>query len=404
MIRSRIYLQIVQISLFLPLVLLIYPKQFFLDMKISLIYWAVLLAGLILVPLAFLKIKEGFRKQEVYLFIVYLIVLSLSAYFSFNPQKSFLVVLLNLASFVVFLTASQVLNSFRTKQFFIHFFVGMTLLLSVISLHNTLFRRYVDVSFEGLSFLWVYQGHNHLASLLLISLPLCLQQIYVSWKQGITRYLLIALSLFFTVTMFLTFSRAALLSLIMSFSMGILFFRKQLFMKFEFKKLLPVAIATMAIIFLFIVVILKGDSGIKGRYYHLEKGIRAFTHDPVTGLGPGTFGEIEETQKVVKRSYFAHNIIIHQAAEVGLVGVLIYVVIIGIILLRGIKAVNHAKAAADKLLCAGLLIGILSLLINDLFDFDLQIISVSFIFWVFASFLVFRSESNSLSKSQSKLV
>ncbi len=378
--------------LLLPLIFLS-PIQFSMNLYSNPIFWTTLFFGLILFPIAVKGIKEKPRFILIS-FLVYLLCLLLSVIFSVNPFLSLPVFILNIAYFVIFLASAEILKSQKSKEMFIIIFLAVVMVLSLISFYNSYIRGYNNLTSEGVSFLWPYFGHNHLAVLLIAAIPLSVYSLFSQTKK-LTKVLLGFLLIFLLYSLLISFSRGAVLALVLAFALtGILFLRVYIG-KLNIKKIFFFGVLLIVLFtFLMLIFNLKSIRSINSRTILFQKGIEIFRQRPITGYGLSTFNQtIAGDFGTRKRPFFAHNLLIQNLAEGGILlflGTIMLFVSLGI---NSIKVINGVSGK-DQFFYISLWVGLVGILINEMWDFDLQLPAVGLFFWLVAGAFSLQGDRN----------
>lgn len=336
------------------------------------------------------KIRMYLKQEKIYLFFVaHLVFLAISTIVSKEFYVSVGVFIINLVCFFVFTASRTVMGNDLIFKRFLQLILLIVTILSIISFINTIFFRYVNYETEGLSYMWIYWGHNHLAVLLLIAIPINILLLRICTGLR-TRVGLSFLLIFLLYSMLITFSRGGLLALL--FEVVLMSFyilrssslKTPLLISLSFLVLMPV-------LMLFHVASQKKVTGVEARFYHLERGKEIFLSRPILGAGPGSYS-FYNIENSPSKSSFAHNSIVQNLSEVGLLGTLVFLIILVIILKEAaIKVLNKSRSERGYI-GAVLSIIIISLLLNDLWDFDLYIPSFLIVFWILVGALFSRNE------------
>ena len=390
----RYELIILRSPFFLAPTTLLVPRQFYANLYENVIFWVIVSLGLILLS-AYLRIKvwnwEKKNLMSSFAFVVYLVFMFLSVVFSMNFFVSLGFFVLNFSFFLIFTSSGQLLSSNNLRKNVLLMILSVISFLCLISFFNTVIRRYVNYESEGLSYMWIYWGHNHLAALLLIGIPVNAFFIYRYYKFKLARILLGLLLFFLCYSLLISYSRGALLSLLVSFGLAIFFFRRKIGIYFS-KGTLVLTLFFLSIIVLSLLHIVSNKSitGIKSRFYHWDRGVSIFMTQPLFGAGVGTYGVVSLEGKPSKSS-FAHNSFIQTLAETGLFGAAAFLFILGLVIKRCMEKIVQPVFNERGYLDIVISVSVLALLINELWDFDLLIPSMGLIFWLLVG-LLFASE------------
>lgn len=296
----------------------------------------------------------------------------------------------------IFFGAASILNTQKLKELFIGIFLIVVLILCIISFYFTLIKRYVNLEPEGLSFMWGYYGHNHLAVLLLVAIPLCFLFIYEYYRILFLRLSFILLLLVFIYSLLITHSRGATISLFISLVIGAVFLQR--FLKNSVKKLSQLLTAGLLLLVLFVACLifyLKFPSGMESRIFHWQKGVEVFLQNPISGSGPGTYRIIPKYNENFKyvQSDYPLNLIIQTASDTGLLGLISGASLYGLLIY---KCLLNIKTEPSLSIAIGL--GLIGIVLNELVDFDLQLPAVGVLFWILAGLICFRDVADKTNK------
>jgi len=384
-----IYSALCRSIFFLFPLIFILPQQFSRNLYQSTPFWIVISLGIALLPAAYKSIKKtGFRKVTIF-FVAYLISLGLATLFSTDISTSLPILVLNSAYFIIFLTSGEILSSLKAKEIFVSVFLVICALLSVISFYNTYIQGYIDITSEGLSFMWGYFGHNHVAVLLIAAIPLCVYFLLFSkrWiKLGFGLLLV-----FFLYSFLISFSRAAILALSSSLVFGGIVFYKDYFRKTNIGAAIVIGLVTTVLLSsLLLVLNIKSTRSIYIRTFHLQKGVEMFFQKPIIGFGPGTFGEAKvQTQFTRQTSFYVHNLLVQNLAEGGIILLTATVIFYSVLIVNLSETVKTVSNHKNKYFSMALWIGVVGILINEMMDFDLQLPAIGVLFWMMAGLICF---------------
>lgn len=373
------------ITFILLLILPFFPKQ--LDI------WIVYLIGLYalsLLPIYIKNLPLLKRDFKTVFFILFLIAASISTIFSFDWTRSILTLTLFLYYFIIFTSIKFVLPKFKDREKLAGVLVLATFFLSLISIYYTIFQGYSNREPEGISFFWVYYGHNHLSSLLLFSLPLGLYFLETYRQKKIFCLSLLFLEGILFLALLFTFARASLSSLLLA-----LFFLTFLFTLVAKKKIFMLVLVSLLI---FNIVILGSRNSAKsvgvGKYeltpasrtIYWKEAVDNFLKNPLTGSGLDTFRLVDAQRKTKTptRTYYTHNFFLQILSDAGILGFLTSIGLIFSVLWYGYKRVEERIGAKEGLLYLMFWVGIFASTLNTFVDFDWQLPTVFLIFWVIA--------------------
>lgn len=181
----------------------------------------------------------------------------------------------------------------------------------------------------------------------------------------------------------LTFSRGAWVSFLAVF----------VFLGFFFKDK-KIRVVFLIFLFLFIIGIIGppflrerflrilGSGADEGRFGLWKSSFMMFKSSPLLGKGLGLFMDYIHEYSTVKGQY-AHNCYIQILAETGLLGLLSFLWVISLVLIKGLKKIYRDF----EYIFMGLFAGLLAFLAHSFFDTQLYSLQLSILFWVMLSFV-----------------
>ncbi len=209
---------------------------------------------------------------------------------------------------------------------------------------------------------------------------------------------------------------------------------KNKYIRNHFKKILLVGISLLLISFAFLIIISKSyniqskemidspmklvlftlnpkntlDAISKGRLStYWKAGIEMIKDYPFFGIGVGSFVrhflDYKDVIKLSNRPENAHNYFIQIGAEIGLIGLAIFLCLIIIIFRYGVIVLKRLKEKYWKFVSLGILTGIAGFLISCLAQHPLLLIEMQFIFWLFVSIIFILVGLNKIQHSHLKL-
>lgn len=346
--------------------------------------------ALILLPFTFKQIKQDFKEKRI-ITLAYLLFL-LSAYFSTafssKPDQSRLQLLVFLSSFVIFHAGRVFYPIFIQKEKLAIAIVAITSVLSLISLYNTVIMNLVNRQKIGVSFLWVYFGHNHLSSLLIFSLPLIFYFLSTYSTHKKYRPILIFVAALNSIAFIFSFARASLICLAAAILVGGFLL-----------KLIPVKKMFLSLVIVVLTVGLITATANTAKWFKVkkydlnntrivywQKAWENFQQSPLIGKGLNTFSlnKRDYPQKPLS-TIFAHNFFIQMLSDAGILGFLSSLFLIKAALITSFQKVKSLSLQKERLLLTMFWIGLLASTLNALIDFDWQIPAVFFIFWLIAA-------------------
>lgn len=365
-----------------------FPKQ--LDVKVN---SAIYIFALSLLPIFFKNLKTQLTNKNptVFLFIFFLISGLASTFYSLEPRRSFWQLLLNLSYFIIFISVGSVFKSPKSKEKLALVLLLATSILSALSLYHTLFLHYVNRQSEGISFFWVYYGHNHLSALLIFSLPLACYFLKTYWQKRVFRIFFLLTIFYLLFSFYFTFARASAISLLAAFVISAFFFR------FLPRQKMIALLVFLALIALLLINKAAGNAGkfgvakyeltSKTRIVYWQQALDNFINRPLVGSGLDTFRFVNKNsqRKAFPSTYFAHNFFLQMLSDAGLVGFISSFSLIFAVLWNAFGKTKEKLKTKEGLLLVMFWTGLLASSLNSLVDFDWQLPAVFFIFWLVAS-------------------
>ncbi|MBN1869503.1 MAG: O-antigen ligase family protein [Candidatus Omnitrophica bacterium] len=110
-----------------------------------------------------------------------------------------------------------------------------------------------------------------------------------------------------------------------------------------------------------------------------ERSLELFSENPITGVGYGVF------QQMQYELGDTHNIYLKILAEQGLIGITIFLLLLFILFLRGIKLFAGSDDPLEKALGLGFSVAIIVLMVNNVFGDRWTYMEVSSNLWIFAA-------------------
>lgn len=371
-------------ALILILAISFFPRQ--LDPKIIFFLG---IYSLSLLPTFAKSIRQIFQEKEkrivLYFFLFFLAVSLVSTIFSTDFSKSFPHLILYTASLITFVCSGTVFKSFQNKEKFAGILLFTTFLLSLISLYNTFIGNYTSRESEGVSFLWIYFGHNHLSSILIFAIPLGIYLISKESKNHLKRTIFIFISIALVLSLIFTFSIAAIISLLLSFIISL-----KLFKLSDARALFILAGLTSGLILAFFVSFKNFNSfGFSkpavitnaSRLLYIRDAIGNGLKHPFLGSGLNTYYSVSKNDLSLSlKTYYAHNFFFQMFSDAGIPGFVASILLVFSALFYFLKSISK-KRSKEMMFFIMLWVGILASFFNTLFDFDWQLPTVFFIFW-----------------------
>lgn len=246
-----------------------------------------------------------------------------------------------------------------------------------------------------------FQFSNSLGTYLATILPLPFSMVLRKATNKGTRFILTALCLLLAICLLLSQARGAWLGFIVGFFLVSLFSGKKNFL---------IAV-TLLIVFIISAGLfgntfikeqiksfmnLKIDQSTNDRMIMWKTALRMLADRPVLGQGLGTFMHVFE--KFRPQNYYeivyAHNCYLQMAAEIGILGFLIFIWLVLALLWKAASKLFVLKDAFLKAATIGIVGGISAYLINSLFDNNLYSLPLAVLFWAMSGLAVAEMQTN----------
>ncbi len=359
--------------------------------------------------------EDKFRKTKIGLpLVLFVILAAISSVFSIYRYASIMEMFRLLAIVGIFYLA---VNNFRRRM--VLYFTG---LIIIIATSMSLFG--LGQYFFGLNHSWwahdkflssTYVNHNHFAGYLELVIPLVIG-IFLGFKRdnfvSDFKFLIsrIGLAIAFVITaiaFILSQSRGAWASLLVALLvMNIVLIRKKVLKKISL------------VVFMFIIVVgvlyiyggsdsiatrlrtveeINQESFLEGRHKIWMGAIKMTKANPLTGTGIGTFvwGLPEYRPEGLRvRARYAHNDYLHMMAEMGVLALPLMIWMIYIVVASGFRGSSKTRKNDNKGIgltdgiLLGCAVGILSLSLHGLVDFNFHITSNMLVVACFAGIIM----------------
>ncbi len=208
---------------------------------------------------------------------------------------------------------------------------------------------------------------------------------YFEYNKSIKKYLILIPTILSISALLLTFSRGALLGFLSGF----------IIYNLKSRKSISILLIILVILFSTIYLIPQLNNRVlsifsleknQNRIFIWESTIDMIKDHPLLGIGPGNFSivypEYRSPEAIEKNHPFAHNIFLNMAVELGLVGLIIFSIIIFKIIKMGyyISKINP--------LLRSLYAGFIAILVHQQFDCTILGIEIAGLFWLIAGLIV----------------
>lgn len=385
-----------QILIFIFLSLLAFiPVQ--IDIRIN---YGIFILAFLLIPI-FVKnfIFDIKSKNPITIFfLLFLTASALSTMFSIDQKRSLITFFTYVSYFIIFTSIRSIFPDLKSKKLLVTGYMLLVTLLSIISLYNTLILKYVNKEQEGVSFMWIYYGHNHLATMLLFAIPFAFYFLRTYWKSKRIRAALLVTCILLLVTFLFTLARSSMLPFLISLLLTFVIFSKVL--KAKIATILPVAAGFLLFILIFGFMNQNKNFLIRkfriplnfkySRIIYWNQAISNFRENPIFGTGLDTFRYINRKAPRVKGvvgSYFVHNFFLQMLSDAGILGFVTSLMLILNVLWLGVLKVYESK----DFFYISLFVGMLASSLMAMLDMGWSLPTVFLIFWVIVGITISRN-------------
>lgn len=375
------------LTLIVTAVLPLIPKQ--LDPRITYIIWGY---SLLLMPIFFKNLFECLKSRErvTIFWLLFLIAVSISTYFSVNQPRSLVNLALFYSYFVIFISARSLFQPLKAKELLAEVLVIISVVLSAISIYNTLFLDVVNQERQGVSLIWIYFGHNHLSAFLVFGIPLSAYLLNYFWKNFKLRALFLGIFCFLLISLFFTLSKGAIISLILTTFVLTVFFRlvsvKESLVFFLIGSLFIFAILNNLYASGRYFGVIRGGWSLSGREVYWSRAYNNFIKHPLTGTGLDSTRYAKYPLFVigVTRSDYAHNFALQILSDAGLLGFCTFLILIAVLIWQLYQKSQHLDNQRLRYLFFTFFLALIASTLNSLVDFDWQLPTISLVFWLLA--------------------
>lgn len=348
--------------------------------------------------------KQGFRehtpltKDPIHLPIIfYLTIITISTITSINPRGSFRDLAIHLAGIGFVFVA---VNSIKTLEDFNKLVTVLVLSGTIIALIG-LYQYIVGVNIKA-SWLDVknnpdikarvyslFGNPNILAEYLIMIIPMSLA-LFWSSKKLHKKIIFLGTSLILTLALVLTYSRGGWLGFAFSILIFVILLEWRLLLS-----LIPIAIGAIYLLpqtILNRILSMKNltDSSNAYRIKIWEISMDIIRDHWVVGLGFGhlPFKQTFETYIRTMPNFHAHNTYLETAAEMGIPGLIVFLLFIFVIFKYSIHELIKNQNRYIKVMGAGALAGLSGLLAHGLVENVLYLTKIIIMFWIIIGFIL----------------
>lgn len=338
----------------------------------------------------------SFRHTPLNLPIILFLTLSVVSLFHAPYRHDALMTLCRIASYcALYFVFVNNMDSRRKLTRILAVLITMGALLSIIGIVLYLGHRFYGYWLPGNSVSATYMNRDHFAGYLEMVMPLSLGLLFTRISREKK-----ALVLFLVLVMALAFVLAASRGAWLSFSVSCLvllplFSRKKLLKSVVIGSIIcgiilyfALAQFDLGLVMKRVATIAEGGAGVdQGRILMWQGAVGLIKAHPFFGSGLGMFIHAfpQYRPAAINPSYlidYAHNDYLHMAAELGLGGLLIILWVVGAALWSGFREFYLTQSTFKRGISAGASIGIMSMALHSLVDFNLHIPANAIVFIV----------------------
>ncbi len=224
------------------------------------------------------------------------------------------------------------------------------------------------------------------AWMLMFVFPFCIFALLGKGKWQVTAFAS-AVSIGLLYFLALTKVRGAWLAFIISFALLALIKLKKLGVI-----LLIVFILSAVLINRSLIPAIFSMTSINDRSVMWKNSVEIFKRHPILGNGLNTFYvnymNIREDEFKYTHGSYAHNCYLQMAADIGLVGLLMFVLFAGSVILKAFKSIKAATDPYYYSIILGINMGLIAFLLHSFVDTNLYSLNLSALFWLSAGIML----------------
>ena len=376
--------------------------------------------GFIIFLIKLLLTKEVFPRTSLDLFLILFIIIAASSMLYSADRcltlKEWLALSTNIAVF--YLVVGCINSAYRLKLF-IRFFIGLGLCVSLHGLIGYFFiyddllkvpafyslseaaKHMISIKRIGSVFGWP----NAFAGFLILILPLSFIYVFIL-KNRWQRYGMALITFAIFLAMLFTYSISAWISLIIAAIISCGFY-----LRFKQRESTKKTKATKIVFFLLALILLFAIlliiwrrstpftiSSFNSRVEYIRSTLLMIKSHPILGNGLGVFRVIISNymNSPAGFSFYAHNSYLQIWAETGIIGVLLFFLIIFFIIKESKKAIQNFKEQKGYLLSLGLFCAVLALLLDNMQNYTMFLTRVSLFWWTLVAIIFARAKNHTI--------
>ena len=348
-------------------------------------------------------------------YLVWMLICSITSTMPFVSLKLFLTRIWYVIP--CFLFAALIFNKNHNR--IIHFIMAYCLSFSIVIIHTLI--KHSSYYFSGPSSNWVvspfFDDHTSYGAMLAFFIPFLFLFFSSSKINKITRFASFFYFSLFLVALIFSYTRAAWVSLFGALILGFL-----IKLKFKPKHFIAGILLLLLTLFPFrsdfssilsenrqdssssfsehiqSIYNIKSDASNMERINRWKCAISMFKQKPILGYGPGTYQfqygvfQIHKDKTIISTNSGnmgnAHSEYLSALSETGVVGLILFLLLIISIFYKGINLYNNEKNKLFKIYLLGSLIGLMTYFIHGLFNNFLDMDKAAIPLWFFVAIIV----------------
>lgn len=339
-------------------------------------------------------LRKSFVDIPIALFVIAIIIGTVT---SINPTGSFRDLALHIASIGLIFVIVNSVNTKNELNVILTFFVFTATLVALYGVYQYFIGVELDPAWVDEAnnpdlttrVFSVFGNPNILAEYLIMSIPTSAALFWNS-KKITKKLIFLVTTLILTGTLFLTMSRGGWLGLAFGIFIFILLIEKRLFLLLIPAGVASIFILPQSIINRIMTIGSLADSSNAYRVKIWQITMNIIRDHWLVGVGFGyiPFKQTFETYIRTMPIYHAHSTYLEFAAELGILGFLLFIGLIFVIVKYAIKTLKKSEDKYIKVIIAGLLAGIAGLLFHGLVEHVLYMPRIIFTFWTVIGFIL----------------
>lgn len=373
---------------------------------------ALLLFGSIFVSLPFIDKKKIEFDAIERIFLIILVIFSISTVFSWSVDHSFTELLRYTSYFLIFVSFRRFEHKdYLIKRFFVPSVIANSLILAFIFLLYLIPIIKLPLPASGMNLFYPNFRHNRISDILILAIPLSIG-LFHNFSKKRYSFLASLITAVFIICLILSMGLGTIISLAFAFFIYA-FLVQRIEGKIEkiWERLIAV-FGLIAVIFIFTSFVFSNfiirenqKTGLlKGfikplrtdlRLEYIRQAIEGVKASPVTGTGLDTFRFVSRMFQVRPgtSSWYVHNQYIEIFQSTGVIGGIIFIAFVIILLIRSGQNIFYFHSGQNHIFRQTIFIGLLSSSILGLMDYNFQHLSI-FLFWYMGTAILIPKEKS----------